>query len=87
MVWIGCFLALVLIAFGLWWLIGHVSGMPGYKLVIVLAALTGFVFNHLRWWGLSRKAYEPDTFEKISILIVSNYVVLLLVLALVDFHR
>jgi hypothetical protein len=87
MVWTGHFLALVLAVFGIWWLIGHASGMPGYKLVVVLAAITGLVFNHFRWRGLGRKVSDPDTFEKINLLVVSNYLVLLLVLVLVDLHR
>jgi hypothetical protein len=84
MVWTGHFLALVLMAFGLWWLIGHLSGLPGHKLVAALAALTGFVFNHIRWSGMGKTVNAQEVFEKINLLVVANYVVLLLVLALVD---
>ncbi len=85
MVWTGHFLALVLTGFGLWWLAGHISGLPAYKLVVALAALTGLVFNHIRWSGLGKKVADPDLFERINLLCVANYLVLLLVLVLVDF--
>ena len=61
--------------------------MPDYKLVVALAAMTGLVFNHLRWRSLSKKVNDPDTLEKVNLLIVSNYLILLLVVVLADFHR
>jgi hypothetical protein len=87
MVWTGHVLGIVLISFALWWLVEHISGMPDYKLVVALAAMTGFVFNHFRWWRLGRKVNVTDIFEQINVLIVSNYVVLLLILMLVDIRR
>ena len=83
----GHFLALVLVSFGLWWFLGHISGMPDYKLVIALAAMTGLIFNHLRWWSLGKRVDDPDTSEKINLLMVSNYLVLLLVFVMIDFYR
>ncbi len=86
MVWTSHLLGLILMSLGLWWLVGHISGMPDYKLVVALAAMTGFVFNHFRWRSHSRKINDLDTFEKFNFLIVSNYIVLLLVLMLVDYR-
>ena len=87
LVWTGHFLGLVLISFGLWWLLGHISSMPDYKLVVEMAAITGLIFNHLRWWSLGKRVDDPDTSEKINLLMVSNYLVLLLLMVMVDFHR
>jgi chromate transport protein ChrA len=85
MVWTGHFLAAVLMTFGLWWLVKHISGLPDFKLVLALAAITGLVLNHLRWNGLGRKVKDPEVLEKITFLCVANYLVMLLVLVLVDF--
>ncbi len=87
MVWMGHLLGIVLIAFALWWLVAHISGMPDYKLVVTLAAMTGLVFNHFRWWKLGRKVSDPDIFEQVNLLLVSNYMVLILILVLVDYRR
>jgi len=86
-IWISHFLGLLLIVFGLWWLIGHIAGMPDYKLVLGLAAMTGLVFNHFRWRSLSKKVGDPDMFEKISLLVIANYMVLLLVLMMADYRQ
>jgi uncharacterized membrane protein len=86
LVWTGHSLGLVLVLFGLWWLLGHISGMPDYKLVVVLAALTGLVLNHIRWRSLGKNVNDPETFEKINLLMVSNYLILLFLVVLADFH-
>jgi hypothetical protein len=83
----GHFLAFVLVSFGLRWLLGHISGMPDSKLVVSLAAMTGLVLNHLRWWSLGKRIDDPGTSERINLLMVSNYLVLLLVFVMVDFCR
>ncbi len=86
MVWTSHFLGLILMLFGLWWLIGHMAGISDYKLVVALAAMTGFVYNHFRWWSHCKKISDSDMLEKFNYLIVSNYVVLLLILVLVDYR-
>jgi hypothetical protein len=85
--WTGHFLGIVLISFGLWWIFGHISGLPDYKLVVALAAITGLLFNHLRWWSLGKSVDSPETSEKINLLVVSNYLVLLLLIVMMDIHR
>ena len=87
MAWTVNILGLVLLSLGIWWLTEHISGIPDYKLVAALAAMTGLVLNHCRWQSLGRKINDRDTLEKINVLIVSNYLILLLIFVLVDLRR
>jgi hypothetical protein len=84
LVWTGHFLALVLVLFGFWWLSEHLSGMPYYKLAVALVAMTGLILNHFRWASFGGKVNDQETYEKINLLVVSNYLVLLLAFMLVD---
>ena len=85
MVWTGHFLAFVLVVFGFWWLGKHMPGMPGYKQVVAFVAMTGLILNHIRWAGFGRSVADQETCEKINLLVISNYLVLLLAFAMVDF--
>ena len=77
----------VLIMLGLWWLVQNISGLPDYKLVAALAALTGLVINHFRWWRLCSRVDTREIIQKVNHIIVSNYVVILLLFGLLDFKR
>jgi len=70
--------------FGIWWVMGNISGLPEYKLVAALAALTGLVLNHFRWWRLSSRSENREIIQKMNHLVISNYVVLLLICVLLD---
>jgi hypothetical protein len=86
-IWSGHVLALVLFALGLWWLSGDMARMPDYRLWIALVAITGLVLNHFRWWALSGDIEDKDISAKLNRLIISNYLIFLLVFALVDFRH
>jgi hypothetical protein len=87
MVWTGNFLVSALLAIGIWWLALHIAGMPDYKLLIGLVATTGLVLNHFRWRKFAGEIRDPDILEKVNHIVVANYLVMLLVLALTDFRR
>lgn len=86
MVFIGHLMGFILIFVGLWWLIGNIPELSDYKLVIALAAVTGLVLNHFRWWGLSRKVDDRDVLDKVNYLVVSNYLVMMLLFILSGFR-
>ena len=71
-----------LILSGLWWLAENISGMPDYRLVVALAALTGLVVNHFRWWRMSGRIDNREMIQKVNHVIVSNYLVMLLLFVL-----
>jgi hypothetical protein len=87
MVWAINLQAFLLLAFGFWWLIGHMPGMPDYKLLCGLAALTGFVLNHFRWLKIARKINDIDVLGKFHHLMTVNYLIILLAFGLVDFRQ
>ena len=87
MVWTGNFLVIALLAFGVWWLIVHIAGMPDYKLLIGLVSATGLVLNHFRWRKFTREIGDLDLIAKINFTMVVNYLVMLLALMLADFRR
>jgi hypothetical protein len=87
MLWTGHLAVLILLAGGFWWLFGEMPGLPDYKLVIFLIAVTCLVLNHFRWWNLVKKIHEKDVLDKVDLLEVVNYIIFILGLALVDFHR
>ena len=77
----------VLIIVGLWWLVLNISGLPDYKLVAALAAFTGLVINHFRWWRLCGHVDTTVIIQKVNYIVVSNYVVMLLLFGLLDFKK
>ena len=78
-------LGFFLILCGLWWLALNLAILPDYKLVVALAAVTGLVVNHFRWWFLGRRIEDRGTLAKVNYLIAANYLVMFLLLALLDF--
>lgn len=87
MIYVCHLVGIVLIAVGLWWLAVDISDMSDYKLVVALAALTGLVINHFRWWRLGVMADSPELIQKFNYIFVSNYLVLLLLFILLSFKR
>ena len=71
-------LGFLLILFGLWWIAGNMAALPDYKLIVALAAVTGLVLNHFRWWYWGKKVNDRDTLEKVNYLMATNYLVMLL---------
>jgi hypothetical protein len=87
MVFVGHLLGGLLILLGLWWLVENMAALPDYKLVVALAAVTGLVLSHFRWWRLGRKIHDDGICVKVNYLIVSNYLIMLLGIVLLDFKR
>jgi len=87
MLFAGHLLGFISIMLGLWWLAGNLAGLQDYKLVIALAAVTGLVMNHFRWWRLGRKIQDMDALDKVNYLVVSNYLVMILLFVLLDFKQ
>jgi len=52
-----------------------------------LVAMTCLVFNHFRWWGLSKRIEEEDILGKIDLVVMVNYCIFALILALANFRR
>jgi hypothetical protein len=86
LVWMSHVLMAAALALGVWWIVNHMHGMPDYKLAAALAAITGFVLNHFRWWALRRRMEDSEITEKMTYFVAVNYVTVLLVFALVDFR-
>ena len=84
LLWTGHLAAVLLLAGGVWWLMGDASGMPDYKMVIALAAMTALVVNHLRWWNLSREIGDRNILEKVDLLVVANYMIFILAFSLAE---
>ena len=84
MLYVGHMTGFILIMLGLWWVAENISGLPDYKLVAALAALTGLAMNHFRWWRLCNRSDSREIIEKVNHLVISNYVVLLLIFMLLD---
>ena len=87
MIYVCHLVGVVLITVGLWWLAEDISAMPDYQLVVALAAMTGLIINHFRWWRLGIRADSPELIQKFNYIIVSNYLVLLLLFILLSFKR
>jgi hypothetical protein len=85
--WTSNFLVIALLALGVWWLILHIAGMPDYRLLVGLVAVTGLVLNHFRWRKLAGEIGDPGLLEKIHYIMVANYLVMLLAFVLADFRR
>ena len=87
MVWTSNFLAVALLALGVWWLVVHMVELTDYKLLIALIAATGLVLNHFRWWKITGEIRDLDLLGKINYIMVANYLVVLLAFMLADFRR
>jgi len=87
MLWIGHLFVLILLADGVQWLVGNMRGLSDYRLLLALAAMTGLILNHCRWWILGNKEEDKHILDKIDPFIVANYCILVLVLQLFHFHR
>jgi len=87
MLWTGHLGVLLLLAGGLHWLLGEMPGMKDYKMMAALVAMTCLVFNHFRWWGLSKRIEEEDILGKIDLVVMVNYCIFALILALANFRR
>jgi hypothetical protein len=86
MLWAGHLFALILLADGVRWLAGNIRGLSDLNLLLALAAMTGLVLNHLRWWFLERQIDDRNALAKFDPLIVANYCILILVLQLFHFR-
>ncbi|MEJ2111738.1 MAG: hypothetical protein P8Z37_17880 [Acidobacteriota bacterium] len=87
MIFVGHFLGILVTLFGAWWIVANISAIPEYKLVIVFAALNILVLNHVRWWRLGRRLDKNEMLGKVSHIVVSNYMVMMLFLVMLDFGR
>ena len=85
MLYVCHLIGFALIMLGLWWLAENISGLPDYKLVAALTALTVLVINHFRWWRLCGGVDNREMVQKFNHIIVSNYLVMLLLFVLLDF--
>lgn len=84
MLWTGHLTGFIVILFGLWWLSVNISDLPDYKLIAALAAVTGLILNHFRWWRLGKKLENLEIFDNVNYLVVTNYLVFLLLFVLLD---
>ena len=82
---IGHLLGVIVVLFGLWWIVTNISGLPGTMLTVVFAAVTILIMNHIRWWYVGRNLEDSDVLAKMSHIVVSNYIVMVLFLALLVF--
>ncbi len=87
MLWAGHIFVFVLLFQGFRWLAADFQGMKAYGVFLSLAAMTVLVLNHCRWWSLTRKQEDEAILNKIDLLMVANYCILVLVLELVRFYR
>ena len=85
MLFISNLLGFMVMLFSLWWIAENIAVLPDYKLIVALAAVTGLVANHFRWWSWGKKVNGNEALEKMSYLVVCNYLVMLLGFVLVDF--
>ena len=86
LLWAGHLFVLILLGDGVRWLIGNIRGLPEFNLLLVLGAMSLLVVNHVRWWSLGKTADESTTL-KIDTLVVANYCVLILLVALVNLRK
>jgi hypothetical protein len=83
----GHLLAAIVVLFEIGWIVAHITGMPDYKLVVAVAAVNILAWNHFRWWRLGKKIDGRDLRDTVNHTVVSNYMVMLLFLVLLDFSR
>jgi hypothetical protein len=87
LLWSGHLAVLVLLAEGLWWLIGVNTGKLGYELGITLIAMTCLVVNHFRWMRLVKSMNDKTACEKVDLIIVAHYLIFIMVISMVNFNR
>jgi hypothetical protein len=87
MLFVGHLTGFILIMSGLWWLLGNLSVLEDYRMIVALAALTGLVMNHFRWWHLGKNIEDRIVLVRVNYLVLSNYVVMLLLYVLLDFKQ
>ncbi|MBN2242270.1 MAG: hypothetical protein JW793_06230 [Acidobacteria bacterium] len=85
MIFVCHLVGFVLILAGLSWLALNISGMPDYRLVVALAALTVLVVNHFRWWRLCNILDDREALQKVNHVVIANYLVMLLLFVLLNF--
>jgi len=81
--WTGHLLLLILLMNGVRWVANHIRGMPEFDLFMSLAVMTGLVLNHIRWLRLCNSLESTDVVEKVDLLVVSNYSILVLLLPVI----
>jgi uncharacterized membrane protein YidH (DUF202 family) len=86
MLWAGHLFLFTILADGIQWLTQSIRSLSSFGLFIALAAMTILVFNHFRWWTLSKKVDEKEIADKIDVLIVTNYCIFVLALILMSYH-
>ncbi len=82
MLWIGHLFVLILLGDGAGWLVGNMRGLSETRLLLALAAMTGLILNHCRWWILGNKIEDKQVLDKMDPLILANYCILILVMQL-----
>jgi hypothetical protein len=87
LIWTSNFLAIAVLGFGVWLLIGCMPGMPNYRLFSGLVALTGLGWNHYRGCKLAGNISDSDIAGRIDHLMVVHYLIIFCAFVLVDFHR
>ena len=85
MLWAGHLFVLILLGDGARWLIRSIRILPEFSLLLALGAMSLLVVNHIRWWSLA-KTVDQSTALKIDTLVVANYCVLILLVALENFR-
>ena len=78
MLWTGHLFVLLLLGQGIEWLTGNIRGLPEFRLLLVLAAMTCLVINHLRWWTFGNKVDDRTILARVDMIVVANYCILVL---------
>jgi hypothetical protein len=85
MLWAGHLFVLIMLLQGLHWVAANIRSISEYALFLALAAMTGVVLNHSRWWVLSKKMNDEELLGKVDLLMLANYCILIFVLQLIGF--
>lgn len=83
----GHLLGGLVLVLGILWIVTHISVLPDYKLIVILAAMNIMVLNHFRWYRLSRKPEGTDVTIKVNHLVLAHYMILILCCSMLDFTR
>jgi hypothetical protein len=78
--WTSHLLLLIVLTNGVRWLVTHIHGLPEFNLLLSLVVMTGLVLNHIRWWKLSKVLEGKEVLEKVGLLVMGNYSILVLLL-------
>ena len=81
--WTGHLLLLILLTNGIRWLACHIRDMSDLNMLLSLAVMTGLVLNHIRWWKLGNSLESGEVLEKVDLLVIGNYSVLVLLLPVI----